>query len=114
MTKTNNKPRYLQSPLFGPTRKSVGCDEGRFIFPEESRLRTVGEAPFAIQSYGFGQLAQLYYPDRDERSAVRLFREEMKLTRGLWDAMTAVGYKPYTKLLTRGQVKTIVQFLGEP
>ena len=34
------------SPLFGPTRKSVGCDEGRFIFPEESRLRTVGgEAP---------------------------------------------------------------------
>ena len=77
-------------------------------------MRTVGEAPFAIQSYGFGQLAQLYYPDRDERSAVRLFREEMKLTRGLWDAMTAVGYKPYTKVLTRGQVKTIVQFLGEP
>ena len=43
-----------------------------------------------------------------------LFREEMKLTRGLWDVMTAVGYKPYTKVLTRGQVKTIVQFLGEP
>ena len=43
-----------------------------------------------------------------------LFREELKLTRGLWDAMTAVGYKPYTKVLTRGQVKTIVQFLGEP
>ena len=93
MMKTIKEPRCLKSPLFG---------------------RGLGEAPFAIQSYGFGQLAQLYYPDRDERSAVRLFREEMKLTRGLWDAMTAVGYKPYTKVLTRGQVKTIVQFLGEP
>ena len=67
-----------------------------------------------VSSYGFGQLAQLYYPDRGERSAVRLFREELKLTRGLWDALAAVGYKPYTKVLTRGQVKTIVQFLGEP
>ena len=45
---------------------------------------------------------------------VRLFREEMHLTRGLWEAMTAVGYKPYTKVPTRGQVKTIVQYLGEP
>ena len=69
---------------------------------------------FKIKSYGFGQLAQLYYPDRCERSAIQLFREEMHLTRGLWDALTAVGYKPYTKVLTRGQVKTIVQYLGEP
>ena len=87
MTKTKNKPRCLQN---------------------------LGGSPFSLRSYGFGQLAQLYYPDRDERSAVRLFREEMKLTRGLWDALTAVGYKPYCKVLTRGQVKTIVQFLGEP
>ena len=63
---------------------------------------------------GVGELAQMYDPDRNERSATRLFREEMHLTRGLWDAMVAVGYKPYTKVLTRGQVKTIVRFLGEP
>ena len=90
---------------------SVGCDDGRFISPKESSLRV---SWVGVSSYGFGQLAQLYYPDRDERSAVRLFREEMKLTRGLWNALTAVGYKPYTKVLTRGQVRTIVQFLGEP
>ena len=94
MTKqTKNKPPIPGSPLFG---------EG------------VGELPFALRSYGFGELAQMYYPDRNERSAIRLFREEMHLTRGLWDAMVAVGYKPYTKVLTRGQVKTIVKFLGEP
>lgn len=36
-----------ESPLLGPTRKSVGCDEERFISPEESRLRVFGrgEAP---------------------------------------------------------------------
>lgn len=69
---------------------------------------------FKIRDYPFGQLAQLYYPDRGGRSAIRLFREEMKATRGLWDAMVAVGYKPYCKVLTRAQVRTIVQFLGEP
>ena len=34
------------SPLFGPTRKSVGCDDCRFIGTKESRLRAkLGEAP---------------------------------------------------------------------
>jgi hypothetical protein len=38
----------------------------------------------------------------------------MHLTRGMWAAMTAQGYKEKTKTLTRAQVRTIVQFLGEP
>ena len=29
---------------------SVGCDEGRFIFPEEFRLRTLGEASYDVSS----------------------------------------------------------------
>ena len=70
--------------------------------------------PFKIKDYPFGELAQLYYPDRNYQSALRLFREEMHLTRGMWAAMTAQGYKENTKTLTRAQVRTIVQFLGEP
>ena len=70
--------------------------------------------PFKIKDYPFGELAQLYYPDRNYQSALRLFREEMHLTRGMWPAMTAQGYKENTKTLTRAQVRTIVQFLGEP
>jgi hypothetical protein len=69
---------------------------------------------FKIKDYPFGELAQLYYPDRNYQSALRLFREEMHLTRGMWAAMTAQGYKENTKTLTRAQVRTIVQFLGEP
>ena len=69
---------------------------------------------FSIRPYNFGELAQMYYPDRNYDSALRLFREEMHLTRGMWKAMVAEGYKENTKTLTRSQVRTIVQFLGEP
>ena len=68
---------------------------------------------FKIQPYRFGDLAQLYYPDHNYDSALRNFREEMHLTRGMWKAMVAEGYKEKTKMLTRSQVRTIVQFLGE-
>ena len=72
------------------------------------------EEGFVIRSYGFGQLAQMYYPDHNYQSALLHFREEMHLTRGMWEAMVAEGYKENTKILTRAQVRTIVQFLGEP
>ena len=69
---------------------------------------------FRIKPYGFGELAQMYYPDHRYDSALHHFREEMHLTRGMWAAMVAEGYKENTKILTRAQVRTIVQFLGEP
>ncbi len=72
------------------------------------------ELPFVVKPYRFGELAQMYYPDHNYDSALRHFREEMHLTRGMWKAMTDVGYREKQKLLTRAQVKTIVRFLGEP
>ena len=69
---------------------------------------------FEIKPYQFGELAQLYYPDHPYQSALRLFREEMHVTRGLWDALTAEGYREKQKVLTRAQVKTIVRFLDPP
>ena len=39
---------------------------------------------FEIKSYHFGELAQMYYPECDYQSALRLFREELHVTRGLW------------------------------
>ena len=69
---------------------------------------------FRIKPYGFGELAQMYYPDHNYDSALQHFREEMHLTRGMWKAMVAEGYHENTKTLTRAQVRTIVRFLGEP
>lgn len=53
---------------------------------------------FKMQPYNFGELAQIYYPDHNYDSALRLFREEMYLTRGMWKAMRAEGYKENTKI----------------
>ena len=69
---------------------------------------------FVIKNYNFGELAQMYYPECDYQSALRLFREELHVTRGLWDALTAEGYREKQKVLTRAQVKTIVRFLDPP
>ena len=69
---------------------------------------------FVIKPYPFGELAQMYYPDHNYDSALRLFRREMHETRGMWDAMQAVGNKENTKVLTRAQVRVIVDYLGEP
>ena len=69
---------------------------------------------FKIREYGFGQLAQLYYPDRSYKDALRRFREELVITRHLSHALQALGYKGNERVLTRSQVKAIVQFLGEP
>lgn len=62
----------------------------------------------------FGRLALLYYPDRGYKRAVHLFRQELRLTRGLLDALKRVGYRENQRLLTPRQVSVIEEYLGEP
>ena len=69
---------------------------------------------FKIKEYKFGELAQLYYPDRLAHTAVRLFREELRQTVRLSQALRRIGYKGNERVLTRNQVRVIVQYLGDP
>ena len=62
----------------------------------------------------FGRLALLYYPDHGYKRAVHLFREELKETRGLLQALTDAGYHGNERILTPRQVQMIEEFLGEP
>lgn len=62
----------------------------------------------------FGRLAMQYYPGRGYKAAVRAFREELRLTRGLMDALVATGYKDTQRLLSPRQIRIIEDFLGEP
>lgn len=62
----------------------------------------------------FGLLAMLYYPHLSYKRAVHLFRQELRLTRGLLDALKRVGYRENQRLLTPRQVSVIEDFLGEP
>lgn len=69
---------------------------------------------FNIITYGLGELAKEYYPNKGYRTALRLFNRDLCCTRGLWDALQRQGYKPGDRIFTRAQVKTIVKFLGDP
>ena len=69
---------------------------------------------FEIKDYNFGELAQMYYPDREYLTAVRRFREELQQTTGLSSALRSVNYKGKERVLTRSQVRVIVQYLGAP
>lgn len=61
----------------------------------------------------FGRLAQRYYPDRGYKRAVALFREELRLTGGLMEALVKVGYRDNQRMLSPRQVRVIEEFLGE-
>ena len=62
----------------------------------------------------FGRLALLYYPDRGYKFAVCLFREEIRQTRGLYQALQDVGYKDNQRMLNKRQLEVIEDYLGEP
>ena len=61
----------------------------------------------------FGNLAMSYYPDRGYKRAVALFREEIRLTGGLMDALVKVGYTENSRVLSPRQVRVIEEYLGE-
>lgn len=63
---------------------------------------------------GVGALAMRYYPGRGYKRAVTLFRQELCLTRGLLDALQAIGYHESQRILSPRQVKVIEEYLGEP
>lgn len=68
----------------------------------------------SIDRHHFGLLAMLYYPHLSYKRAVHLFRQELRETRGLLQALTDVGYKGNERILTPRQVQLIEEFLGEP
>lgn len=62
----------------------------------------------------FGRLALLYYPKQGYKRAVYLFRNELRQTRGLLEALQATGYCENQRQFTPRQVQVIADFLGEP
>ena len=58
--------------------------------------------------------AMRYYPDLGYVAAVRRFRQEIRDTQGLLDALRHLGYEEHSRYLTPGQIGVIEDFLGEP
>jgi hypothetical protein len=72
------------------------------------------EKEFIIRSYGYCELALLYFPNSNKRSASTQLGRWMQQNEKLKMQLLALGYKPRKKILTPSQVKLIIELFGEP
>ena len=75
---------------------------------------TINEENFKVRAYGFGELAQLYFPNLTKRSASAQLRNWIKVEPKLIIELEAVGFYFGKKILTPMNVKIIVDLFGEP
>jgi len=69
---------------------------------------------FMIISYGYGELALLYFPNGTKKSASTQLGRWVRQNNGLENRLAKFGYKPRKKILTPKQVELIIDFFGEP
>lgn len=72
------------------------------------------EEKFKIRSYGFGELAQMYFPQITKQSATVQFGKWIRLNENLKIELKAAGYKRWQKIFTPKQVEILVKVFGEP
>jgi hypothetical protein len=72
------------------------------------------EEEFKIRSYGFGELAQLYFPTLSKKSASWQLTLWIKKNEGLNEILLQSGRTKKQRLLSPAQVLIIVEKLGIP
>ena len=72
------------------------------------------DGQFKIRSYGYGELALLYFPNSTKKSASSQLGRWVRQNEKLKMQLIELGYKPRKKILTPVQVKLIVELIGEP
>jgi hypothetical protein len=72
------------------------------------------EKEFIIRSYGYCELALLYFPNSNKRSASTQLGRWVRQNENLKIKLFELGYKPRKKILTPIQVKVIVELFGQP
>jgi hypothetical protein len=72
------------------------------------------QSTFKLRSYGYSELAQLYFPHITKKSASVQLRRWLILNKKLNASLEETGFVPGQKLLTPRQVALVLEFLGEP
>ena len=72
------------------------------------------EEKFKVRAFGYGELAQLYFPQITKQSATIQLRRWIRINEKLREALIASGYRRWQKILTPKQVEIIIHFIGEP
>lgn len=69
---------------------------------------------FCLRVYRKNELARLYFPELDKKSALQGLARWIKRCRELEEALAAAGYDKNRKFFLKPEVELIVRFLGEP
>ena len=69
---------------------------------------------FIIRTYNKKELALMYFPESNPRTAVNHLMAWIHLCTPLWNELLDMGYRKTSKAFSPKQVKTIVEYLGEP
>ncbi len=72
------------------------------------------EDKFKVRAFGYGELAQLYFPQITKQSATIQFRRWIRINNPLQIALTSNGFRKFQKMLTPKQVEIIIKYIGEP
>jgi hypothetical protein len=72
------------------------------------------EKEFVIRSYGYCELAMLYFPNSTKKSASAQLGRWILHNENLKNQWVEMGFKPRKKILNPSQVKLIVEAFGEP
>ncbi|WP_321330842.1 DUF4248 domain-containing protein [uncultured Bacteroides sp.] len=77
-------------------------------------MNATEEKKFVLRSYGKGELASLYMPHIQPKSALAMFNEWIDKFPGLTEALQQAGLCAKARRYTPAQVRIIVGALGEP
>lgn len=69
---------------------------------------------FKIKSYGYGELALLYFPNSTKKSASVQLRRWIIYNKNLQEELKSSKFKPGIRILTPKQVEIITHHLGYP
>lgn len=69
---------------------------------------------FKSKSYGYAELACLYLPTLNKRSASNQLRNWINRNEALKKSLIAAGVQDRQKIYTPKQVQIIIEHLGEP
>lgn len=69
---------------------------------------------FKIRIYTKKELALMYFPDSQPRTAVNHLMVWLKRCTPLWQELQSMGYEKTSKSFSPKQTRAIVDYLGEP
>lgn len=72
------------------------------------------ERSLELRAMGKSELAALYFPASQPKTALNHLMAWVKRCRPLTDELLGMGYRPQDKWFTPRQVEAIVRHLGEP